>query len=153
MPIALESNQIGSPGLRRGMFCGSSYNSTENARSVAGDLRLTAFNSTSAGMNLADEGEDQVDTSSSSSIGRNSDSSDGDGDSGEVEVQSPCKGPLDCLDALEEVLPVKYAVIYDFVRLGFRSFVLLLFFRTMPIFVCFIKVGYFGLVWFGCLFW
>ncbi|XP_058206522.1 protein OXIDATIVE STRESS 3 LIKE 1-like [Rhododendron vialii] len=107
MPIALESNQIDSPGLRRGMFCGSAYNSQETARSVAVDLRLTAFNSTSAAKNLADESEDQVDTSSSSSIGRNSDSSDGDGDSGEVEVQSPCKGPLDCLDALEEVLPVK----------------------------------------------
>lgn len=127
MPIALESKQIDSPGLRRGMFCGSAYNSPETARSVAVDLRLTAFNSKSAADNLADEMEDQVDTSSSSSIGRNSDSSDGDGDSGEVEVQSPCKGPLDGLDALEEVLPVKYVVIYDFVRLGFRSFVLLLF--------------------------
>jgi len=109
MPIALESNQIESPGLRRGMFGASVYNSAETARSVAVDRRLTAFNSVTAAAkeNPVDEGEDQLDTSSSSSIGRNSDSSDGEGDSGEVEVQSPCKGPLDCLDALEEVLPMK----------------------------------------------
>lgn len=92
MPIALESNQIEGPGLRRGMFCGSVCNSATAA----------------AKKNVVDEREDQLDTSSSSSIGRNSDSSDGEGDSGEVEVQSPCKGPLDCLDALEEVLPMKY---------------------------------------------
>lgn len=50
-------------------------------------------------------------TSSSSSIGRNSDqsgrSSDGE-DSGENdEVQSSYKGPLDMMDSLEEVLPVR----------------------------------------------
>ncbi|CAK9317583.1 unnamed protein product [Citrullus colocynthis] len=53
-------------------------------------------------------------TSSSSSIGRNSDqsarSSDGE-DSGENdEVQSSYKGPLDMMDSLEEVLPVRKGI-------------------------------------------
>lgn len=50
------------------------------------------------------------DPCSSSSVGRNSDTSDGGGDeSGEEnEVQSSFKGPLDTMNALQEVLPLKY---------------------------------------------
>ncbi|KGN55382.1 vitellogenin-2 [Cucumis sativus] len=49
-------------------------------------------------------------TSSSSSIGRNSDQSD-DEDNGENdEVQSSYKGPLDMMDSLEEVLPVRKGI-------------------------------------------
>ncbi|KAK9131390.1 hypothetical protein Sjap_011877 [Stephania japonica] len=53
------------------------------------------------------------DSCSSSSIGRNSDdssgrSSDGDGSGeGEVEVQSVFKGPLETMDSLEDVLPIR----------------------------------------------
>jgi hypothetical protein len=54
-----------------------------------------------------------MDSCSSSSIGRNSDSSAGSSDGGdesggESEVQSSYKGPLDTMNALEEVLPLKY---------------------------------------------
>lgn len=56
--------------------------------------------------------------SSSSSIGRNSDvSSDGE-DCGENEAQSSYKGPLDMMEALEEVLPIRF-VIFLFLFLGF----------------------------------
>lgn len=60
----------------------------------------------------AERGDD-LDSCSSSSIGRNSDSSGGSSDGGDEsggdgEVQSLYKGPLDTMDALEEVLPVKY---------------------------------------------
>ena len=58
---------------------------------------------------------DAEDSCSSSSIGRNSvsDTSDGGGgdddESGEEsEVQSSFKGPLDTMNALQEVLPLKY---------------------------------------------
>jgi len=48
--------------------------------------------------------------SSSSSIGRNSDvSSDGE-DCGENEAQSSYKGPLDMMEALEEVLPIRRGI-------------------------------------------
>ncbi|XP_057507171.1 uncharacterized protein LOC130790216 isoform X2 [Actinidia eriantha] len=100
MSIALESstsNRIERSGLRHGMSCGSVYDSPEI---FSGDRRLTA----------AKKVEEVVESSSSSSIGRNSDlsggESDGDGDSGEGEIQSSYKGPLDNLDALEEVLPM-----------------------------------------------
>lgn len=64
------------------------------------------------------ERSDELDSCSSSSIGKNSDvsngsSSDGEDESrGEREVQSCFKGPLDCLDSLEEVLPIKYVSIF-----------------------------------------
>lgn len=62
----------------------------------------------------AERGRDDLDdSSSSSSIGRNSDQSDGE-DSGQdfdnSEVQSSYKGPLDTMDALEEVLPIKRGI-------------------------------------------
>lgn len=62
------------------------------------------------------ERADELDSCSSSSIGKNSDVSgessiDGEDDSrGDDEVQSSFKGPLDCLDALEEVLPIKRGI-------------------------------------------
>lgn len=73
------------------MPCGRIYNSPRFPTERGGDL----------------------DSCSSSSIGRNSDSSGGSSDGGdesggETEVQSSYKGPLDTMDALEEVLPVKY---------------------------------------------
>ncbi|XVF88896.1 hypothetical protein PTKIN_Ptkin19aG0087400 [Pterospermum kingtungense] len=65
---------------------------------------------------LAAEEREEVDlgSCSSSSIGRNSDvsgesSSDGE-DSAEAEVQSQLKGPLDTMDALEDVLPMRRGI-------------------------------------------
>ncbi|KAK2986904.1 hypothetical protein RJ640_024963, partial [Escallonia rubra] len=99
MSIALESSAgdriYRLPG---GMSYIGIYESAETGR-LAGDQRLPLDPE-------AGEGE----MCSSSSIGRDSDSSDGGGDGdgdGDVEVQSNYRGPLDCLDALEEVLPVK----------------------------------------------
>lgn len=97
MTIAFErssGDQIQRPGLHHGISCGSC--DPPEPAIFAGDRRITG------------EAEE---TSSSSSIGRNSDlESDGGGvDTGDGtgEVQSEYKGPLDCLDALEEVLPMK----------------------------------------------
>ncbi|KAK7857303.1 hypothetical protein CFP56_018527 [Quercus suber] len=60
---------------------------------------------------------DAEDSCSSSSIGRNSDTSDGGGGGGggdesgeESEVQSSFKGPLDTMNALQEVLPLKRGI-------------------------------------------
>lgn len=102
MSIALESatvSRIERPGLHRGNV----FDSPEAGRSIfgifRGDHRLSV-----------EEG-----SSSSSSIGENSDGSggphsDGERDSGEGEVQSSFKGPLDALEVLEEVLPIKKGV-------------------------------------------
>lgn len=97
MSIALQSNggdTIRRPRFIHGMPCISIYDSSE-PKVFNGDRRL----------------EPDVDSCSSSSIGRNSDlsdrSSDGE-DSGDDEVQSSYKGPLDTMDELEEVLPIKY---------------------------------------------
>ena len=73
----------------------------------------------------AERAGDDEDSCSSSSIGRNSvsDTSDGGGDdeSGEEsEVQSSFKGPLDTMNALQEVLPLKYVF-----RLRFTTFLFL----------------------------
>ncbi|KAL5572345.1 hypothetical protein UlMin_021942 [Ulmus minor] len=57
--------------------------------------------------------EQESDSCSSTSIGRNSDLSDGSSigdDSGDDEVQSSYKGPLDTMDALQEVLPIKRGI-------------------------------------------
>ncbi|PSS02025.1 Histone like [Actinidia chinensis var. chinensis] len=104
MSIALESstsNRVERAGLRHGMSFGSVYESPEI---FDGYRRLTA----------AKKEEEVVESSSSSSVGRNSDlsggESNGDGDSGEGEIQSSYKAPLDNLDALEEVLPMKRSI-------------------------------------------
>lgn len=53
-------------------------------------------------------------SSTTSSIGKNSDLSSGEksvensGDATDHEVQSPYKGPLNAMEALEEVLPIRY---------------------------------------------
>lgn len=99
MSIALESN--GGDAIRRSRFghrmpFNSIYGSQEHKPFAGGDHRRL---------------EQDSDSCSSSSIGRNSDLSGGslDGeDSADDEVQSSYKGPLDTMDALEEVLPVKY---------------------------------------------
>ena len=61
---------------------------------------------------VADDYECSTSSSSTSSIGRNSDLSSErsmeDDDSGENEAQSAYKGPLDMMESLEEVLPVRY---------------------------------------------
>ncbi|XAR51092.1 hypothetical protein NMG60_11005627 [Bertholletia excelsa] len=117
MSIALESssgNRIERPGLHHGMSYGSVYDSSEAARPVAGifagDRRLTAM----AAKDVAEERDEGADSSSTSSIGRNSDSSggesNGDRDPDDGEVQSSYKGALDCLEALEEVLPLKRSI-------------------------------------------
>lgn len=55
-------------------------------------------------------------SSTTSSIGKNSDLSSGEksvensGDNTDHEVQSPYKGPLNAMEALEEVLPIRYII-------------------------------------------
>ncbi|XP_062149103.1 protein OXIDATIVE STRESS 3 LIKE 1-like [Alnus glutinosa] len=90
MSITIERSKFIHGG---GMPCGRIYNSQRFPTERGGDL----------------------DSCSSSSIGGNSDlsggSSDGGDESGgETEVQSSFKGPLDTMDALEEVLPVKRGI-------------------------------------------
>ena len=51
--------------------------------------------------------EEDSSSSRSSSVGNNSDESNGSSEGEEAEVQSSFKGPLDTMDQLEEVLPVK----------------------------------------------
>ncbi len=101
MSIVLESSTSDriqrSSGFLHGMSYIGIYDST-------GDQRFSAAAAAAA---AGDEG----DSCSSSSIGKNSDScSDGDGDSGDGEVQSSYQGPLNSLDALEEVLPIKRGI-------------------------------------------
>lgn len=83
---------------------------------------------------------DPVSSSSSSSIGKNSDeevSGDGDGDGEGEEVQSEYKkGALDSLDALDEVLPVKYVILYLYIftfdmLVKLADFSNLIFFRVL----------------------
>uniref|UniRef100_A0A2P2JAK6 Uncharacterized protein LOC105637964 n=1 Tax=Rhizophora mucronata TaxID=61149 RepID=A0A2P2JAK6_RHIMU len=73
-----------------------------DVRILAGERRLPAS-----------EGGDFEDSDCSSSIGQNSDVSGGESseeDCREEEVKSSYKGPLDTMDALEEVLPVKKGI-------------------------------------------
>ncbi|KAL8102695.1 uncharacterized protein LOC141678526 [Apium graveolens] len=105
MSIAFETNNmIDRPGFVDRMPFKPIYNPSDSGR-FTGDR--TAI----------DRSED-ADSSSSSSIGNNSDVSNGssslsDGEDesrGDNEVQSRFKGPLDCLDSLEEVLPIKRGI-------------------------------------------
>uniref|UniRef100_A0A5B7CBS5 Uncharacterized protein n=2 Tax=Davidia involucrata TaxID=16924 RepID=A0A5B7CBS5_DAVIN len=115
MSIALGSNtsdRIERSGFVHGMSRVSIYDSPESGRPIAGifagDRRFPAGETAK---NVVQKREEELDSCSSSSIGRNSDSSGGSSDgndgSGEGEVQSSYKGPLDTMDALEEVLPIK----------------------------------------------
>lgn len=106
MSIAFESG--GGSGIERsgfvhGMSCISIFDSPE-AGVFAGDRRFPSG---------VEEREEGLDSCSSSSIGRNSDASGGSSegeDSGETEVQSSYKGPLETMDALEDVLVVKKSI-------------------------------------------
>ncbi|CAN6699158.1 unnamed protein product [Malus baccata var. baccata] len=103
MSIALQrnggggNNMIRRPRFIHGAPCIPIHDSSEN-KGFAQDRRLDQEDSCS---------------SSTSSVGRNSDSSDGSSEgeeSGEAEVQSSLKGPLDTMDQLEEVLPVRRGI-------------------------------------------
>ncbi|XP_022749971.1 uncharacterized protein LOC111299185 [Durio zibethinus] len=105
MSLVFERNGCSNSirGFIHGMQCISVYDSQEEKSE---DRRRL----------LSAEGreEDDLGSCSSSSIGRNSDvscesSSDGE-DSTEAEVQSELKGPLDTMDALEEVLPMRRGI-------------------------------------------
>lgn len=99
MPIAPRRNSANP--IQRSKFTQrvSVYESPE-ANDIAGDGRFPVEERTRE--------EDLESASSSSSIGRNSDVSGGSSESEDLnEVQSSFKGPLDSLDSLEEVLPIK----------------------------------------------
>lgn len=121
MSIALEGNSTGDHGIERpgfvhGMTCMPIYKSAEFS---VGNQRIP----------VEEEEEDERSSSSTSSIGRNSDDSPGgrsssgggDADGDGEEVQSSFKGgALDNLEALEEVLPIKYVDSIHFL-MAFRS--------------------------------
>lgn len=103
MSIAFETNNIiARPGFVDRMPFKPIYDPSDSGR-FSGDR-------------TAIDRSDELDSCSSSSIGKNSDvingsSSDGEDESkDDNEVQSRFKGPLDCLDSLEEVLPIKRGI-------------------------------------------
>lgn len=95
MSIALERNTSNPVQRSKFMQCVSSVYESPETKAFTGDRRFPV-------------GEEREDSSSSSSIGRSSDvsevSSDGEDSN---EVQSSYKGPLDTLNSLEQVLPIK----------------------------------------------
>ncbi|KAF8393623.1 hypothetical protein HHK36_021868 [Tetracentron sinense] len=114
MPMALESskNRIEGSGFIHGISRISIFESQDPSRLFPGILTGDrGFGEGNMAMK-AKEGEEDSD-SGSSSIGRNSDlsgrSSD-DEDAGENEAQSSYKGPLDTMDSLEEVLPIRRGI-------------------------------------------
>lgn len=95
-----NTNSIRRSGFGHGMQCVSVYDSPEEKSE---DRRRL--------LSAEEREDDDLGSCSSSSIGGNSDasgesSSDGE-DSTEAEVESELKGPLDTMDALEEVLPMR----------------------------------------------
>ncbi|KAL0345021.1 UNVERIFIED_CONTAM: hypothetical protein Sradi_4333400 [Sesamum radiatum] len=109
MSIALGRSSSGGdhgierPGFARSnMACVSAIYSP--AEEASEDRRFGA-----AQQLVSEDRSRSLSSSSTSSIGKNSDESAGGGGGGdEEEVQSEYKGgPLDCLDALEEGLPIK----------------------------------------------
>ncbi|GAB4853715.1 hypothetical protein Ancab_017908 [Ancistrocladus abbreviatus] len=122
MSIALESSSnsgggregIERPGFIPGMPFMSIYEPPEPISGMyAEDRRSPVDRAVGGGGGVRRREEEDVVSSSSSSIGRNSDSSgklsDCD-DSGDHEVQSSYEGPLDTMDSLEDVLPVKRGI-------------------------------------------
>ncbi|KAK8513735.1 hypothetical protein V6N13_002458 [Hibiscus sabdariffa] len=109
MSLAFGRNNDNSSSIRRsgflhGMQCissvyGSPVERSEDRRRLSSTVEVD---------------DDDLGSCSSSSIGRNSDDSgesqSDDGDSPEAEVQSQPKGPLDTVDALEEVLPMRKGI-------------------------------------------
>lgn len=99
MPITLGRNNTYPIERFKFMQCVSMYKSPE-ATAIVGDRRFPVVE--------RERKEDEESSSSSSSIGKNSDVSGGSSDSEDSnEIQSLFKGPLDNLDSLEEVLPIK----------------------------------------------
>lgn len=79
------------------------------------------------------------------------DRSSSDGEDGDGEVESCIKGPLDCLDSLEEILPIKYVCVcvcgLKFTFLGIWS---LLIVNWCFVVCCFIKMStLLNWCWFG----
>lgn len=99
MPITLGRNNTYPIERSKFMQCVSIHKSPE-ATAIVGDRRFPVVE--------RERKEDEESSSSSSSIGKNSDVSGGslDGEDSN-EIQSLFKGPLDNLDSLEEVLPIK----------------------------------------------
>ena len=93
-----DSNRIQSQGFSHRLWI---YN-------ISDSTRFTGGNHWTSGLPTVKEEDDST---TSSSIGNNSDAGAGGGDSDdeEAEVQSKDNGPLNELNALEEVLPIKYA--------------------------------------------
>ncbi|KAK6941292.1 hypothetical protein RJ641_026669 [Dillenia turbinata] len=107
MPIALErsgGNRIEGSGFIHGISCVAIYDKSESPH-----RGVFAVPTSKEGKEIEDN---LGDSTSSSSIGKNSElSSDGDDDSGDAEVQSSFNGgPLDSMDALEGVLPIKRGI-------------------------------------------
>ncbi|KAK6944740.1 hypothetical protein RJ641_025846 [Dillenia turbinata] len=107
MPIALErsgGNRIEGTGFIHGVSCVAIYDKSENPHREVFTVPISK--------ERKEREENLDDSTSSSSIGKNSDlSSDGDDDSGDAEVQSSFNGgPLDSVDALEDVLPIKRGI-------------------------------------------
>ncbi|GAB2291612.1 hypothetical protein Dimus_025867 [Dionaea muscipula] len=121
MSIALHScggggrRRVERPGLIPGMPYISIYDTPEPIFGMlAENQRFPSTNGVvGVGGRKGKGRERDVESSSSSSIGRDSDSSDKSsdgGDAGDDQVQSSFKGPLDTMDALEDVLPVKRGI-------------------------------------------
>ncbi|KAK4432804.1 hypothetical protein Salat_1042600 [Sesamum alatum] len=111
MSIALGRSSSGGdhrierPGFARSnMACASAiYSAAEEAED---ERRFGAVQQL-----VSEDRSHSLSSSSTSSIGKNSDESTGGGGEDEEEVQSEYKGgPLDCLDALEEGLPIKKSI-------------------------------------------
>ncbi|KAE8700348.1 Damaged dna-binding 2, putative isoform 2 [Hibiscus syriacus] len=108
MPLIFGRNNDNSSSIRRsgflhGMQCISVYGSPEEKKEDRRRLSSTV-----------EIDDDDLGSCSSSTIGRNSDDSgesqSDDDDSAEAEVQSQPKGPLDTMNALEEVLPMRKGI-------------------------------------------
>lgn len=117
MSIALDSNRridIEPSGFPRAGVASRTtllFDSPEEARAAAADENNNAAKDSNACC-ASTSSPSSLSSSSSSSIGKNSDLSersctDGE-DSEENEAQSSYKGPLEMMDALEEVLPIRY---------------------------------------------
>ncbi|KAK1550368.1 hypothetical protein Q3G72_018049 [Acer saccharum] len=98
MSIGLQRSNSNSIQRSKRMQCVSSIFESPEADVLDSDMRFPAER----------EKDKDGDSSSSSSLGRNSDGS-SDGEDSD-ELQSSCKGPLDDLDSLEEVLPIKRGI-------------------------------------------
>ncbi|PRQ46991.1 hypothetical protein RchiOBHm_Chr2g0094921 [Rosa chinensis] len=99
MSIALDRNGNSGNGMipRSGRF-------------IHGMPCISIYDTKGFGQDRRLELEEDSSSSRSSSVGNNSDESNGSSEGEEGEVQSSFKGPLDTMDQLEEVLPVKRGI-------------------------------------------